>query len=309
MRVSKYQIIFASLMILMVIGSAYTQDTAKTKKAPQPQQQQKAAPELQAQKVQTEQVKTSTEAPSASVKGSQPKLKYFVFTEECFNKLSQGQLDVDCIKLTISKTISYGIIGGSLLYKAPQIIKVISAGSVEGLSLSSFYFQLIMTLISIGYNLHLKAHITTYAENISVMVQTAILIILHWKLNPKTSTACVIASTAMFSAIGGVMYLDILPDLIYQGIGITNIVLFILAVTPQIKMNYQNKSTGQLAFITTFMAWAGNMARVFTTSQEVKDPLLMAFFIIGAVLNGIVVLQFFIYKGAAKPKKDEKKKQ
>jgi len=40
-------------------------------------------------------------------------------------------------------------------------------------------------------------------------------------------------------------------------------------------MNYQNKSTGQLALITVLLAWAGNVARVFTTLQEVKDPLLL----------------------------------
>lgn len=307
MRVSKSQLIFASLMILMIIGSAYTQDTAKPKKAQQ--QQQKVAQEPQIQKAQTETPKTTTQTPSTQVKGSQPQLKYFVFTEECFNKLTQGQLDIECIKFSISKLLSYGIIGGSLLYKAPQIIKILSAGSVEGLSLSSFYFQLIMTLITVGYNLHLKAHITTYAENISVMIQTAIIIILHWKFNPKTNALNIVASTGLFASIGAVMYLDILPDIVYQGIGIINIVLFILAVTPQIRMNYQNKSTGQLAFITTSLAFAGNVARVFTTLQEVKDPLLMAFFIIGTLLNGIVLLQFFIYGGAPKAKKDNKKKQ
>jgi len=57
------------------------------------------------------------------------------------------------------------------------------------------------------------------------MVQTAIIIILHWKFNPKTSFACVVASVATFVGIGGVMYMDILPEIIYQGIGVINIIL------------------------------------------------------------------------------------
>ncbi len=82
-----------------------------------------------------------------------------------------------------------------------------------------------MVFMTIGYNIHLHAPITTYAENISVLVQTALIIVLFWKFNPKTSTGCVVGSTAAFTAIGTVMYLDILPDLIYQGVGVINIFL------------------------------------------------------------------------------------
>jgi len=102
------------------------------------------------------------------------------------------------------------------------------------------------------------------------------------------------------------MYLDVLPDKVYEFIGIINIGLFVLAVAPQIKMNHQNRGTGQLAFVTVFLAWAGNVARVFTTLQEVKDPILLALFLTGTVLNGTVLLQFFIY-GKSKKVTDKKK--
>jgi len=85
--------------------------------------------------------------------------------------------------------------------------------------------KLIMVLLTIGYNLHIKAPLSTYAENICVCVQTAILIVLHWKLNPKTSKLLVLVSLVAFSGIGAVMYLDILPDRVYEFIGIINIAL------------------------------------------------------------------------------------
>jgi len=283
----------------MIIGSAYAQKAAK-KEAVQKETVQKEAVQKEAAQPLNQgahpQDPRRVKQQASTTTPSQPQLKYFVFTEECFNKLTQGQIDIDCIKFSISKLLSFGIIGGSLLYKAPQIIKILNAGSVEGLSLSSYYFQLMMVLITIGYNLHLHAPISTYAENISVMVQTAIIIVLYWKFSPKTTLGCVLGSIGLFSGIGAVMYMDILPDVVYQGIGIINIVLFMCAVLPQIKLIYQNKSTGQLSIITTLLAWAGNIARVFTTSQEVKDPLLLAFFIIGSILNGTVLLQFFIYR-------------
>ena len=82
-----------------------------------------------------------------------------------------------------------------------------------------------MVLITIGYNLHIKAPITTYAENLSIFVQNVILIILHWTFNPKTSRACIIASTVTFAALGYILIGGILPGVLYDGIGVVNIIL------------------------------------------------------------------------------------
>jgi len=149
-----------------------------------------------------------------------------------------------------------------------------------------------MVMVSISYNLYLKSPIDTYAENLSVLVQTVILIILHWVFNPKTSKACVVASLGAFAGISYVLFGGILPARYYDYIGFTNVVLSIytlklsniiaiMATLPQIITNFKNKSTGQLAFLTVFLAFAGNAARIFTTVQTVNDPLL------------IVILPFF----------------
>lgn len=42
---------------------------------------------------------------------------------------------------------------------------------------------------------------------------------------------------------------------------------------PQIWESFKNKSTGQLSFITWFLNFGGSVARIFTTIQEVDDPL------------------------------------
>lgn len=46
---------------------------------------------------------------------------------------------------------------------------------------------------------------------------------------------------------------------------------------PQIWESFKNKSTGQLSFITWFLNFGGSVARIFTTIQEVDDPLGMLF--------------------------------
>lgn len=215
--------------------------------------------------------------------------------------INEHKTTSECVKFTISKGLNMGIIAGSLLYKVPQITKILGAKSVEGIALSSFYTQLVMVMVSISYNLYLKSPIDTYAENLSVLVQTVILIILHWVFNPKTSKACVVASLGAFAGISYVLFGGILPARYYDYIGFTNVVLTIMATLPQIITNFKNKSTGQLAFLTVFLAFAGNAARIFTTVQTVNDPLLIAMFSVGVFLQGVIILQILIL-GGAKPK-------
>lgn len=50
-------------------------------------------------------------------------------------------------------------------------------------------------------------------------------------------------------------------------------------------------STGELAVATLFMNFAGSAARIFTSSQEVKEPIVMYSFIISTVLNGVLLVQ------------------
>lgn len=278
MSISRSRLLSVFILICLLVGCAFSEEVR-----------------------QRNQPKTTPEAPEVKPDLVKPsELKYFVLTPQCFEKIKDGHMDIECIKFAISKLLSYGIIAGSLLYKVPQILKIVKSGSVEGISLSSFYSQLIMAILTIGYNIHLKTALSTYAENLSVFTQTFILILLHWKFNPKTSAACVIASLALFAGLCAVLFLELLPSSLYELIATINIIFLFLAVAPQIKLNYLNKSTGQLAFLTVFLALAGSIGRVFTTLQEVKDPFILGTFLLGTVLNGTVLLQFFIYGGAKK---------
>lgn len=50
------------------------------------------------------------------------------------------------------------------------------------------------------------------------------------------------------------------------------IVIFAASKIPQAWTNYRTKSTGKLAMFTFLLNFAGSMARIFTTIQEVNDP-------------------------------------
>lgn len=88
---------------------------------------------------------------------------------------------------------------------------------------------------------------------------------------------------------------DRVPVEIYSVSIYINMILTMMARLPQIKLNRVNKSTGQLAFITCFLNFAGAIARTFTIIAEVKDPLLIACNIEAVTLNGIIIFQFLIY--------------
>ena len=59
--------------------------------------------------------------------------------------------------------------------------------------------------------------------------------------------------------------------------------------------NFKNKSTGNLAFFTFFLGFAGSLARLATVMAETDDFLYLLQYVIGAGLNGTLVLQFLMY--------------
>lgn len=65
----------------------------------------------------------------------------------------------------------------------------------------------------------------------------------------------------------------------------------IFARVPQMITNYKQGHTGQLSFITWFCTLAGSAARIFTTLQEVNDPMIAASYIISTACNAVLVFQ------------------
>ena len=67
-----------------------------------------------------------------------------------------------------------------------------------------------------------------------------------------------------------------------------------------------NKSTGHLAFVTFLLGFAGSAARLGTVLVETDDFLYRLQFIIGTLLNGILVLQFALYWNSKVQHDDDK---
>ncbi|EEY65195.1 uncharacterized protein PITG_22638, partial [Phytophthora infestans T30-4] len=100
-----------------------------------------------------------------------------LFTPRCFEAFVTHHDfgHVECIKAVISKGLSYAIITGSLILKLPQILKILSAKDVTGLTPSAFYMEVVLYLSSTIYNVLRGYPLSTWGENVVILAQNIIL--------------------------------------------------------------------------------------------------------------------------------------
>jgi prolipoprotein diacylglyceryltransferase len=73
------------------------------------------------------------------------------------------------------------------------------------------------------------------------------------------------------------------------------------------------KSTGQMAFATFLLTFLGSVARLGTVLVESDDFMFKLQYIVGFILNLMIIIQFALYWSSSKKvddkKKDDKKKK
>ncbi|KAG9412104.1 Mannose-P-dolichol utilization defect 1 protein [Aphanomyces cochlioides] len=221
-------------------------------------------------------------------------LLYGVFTPECFDAYFTrfDFLQVECGKAVVSKVLGYLIIVGSFILKLPQILKIVAAGNVAGLSPSSFYLEVVTFLASVIYNVIRGYPISTWGESAVILVQNVLLVVLLWYYSsaPKTTQ---LLGVVTFVGLGAGMYH--LPSEFDWVLPSASIPLSVAARIPQIISNFRQGHTGQLAFLTLFLNFGGSAARLFTTLQETGDQVVLLGFAISMLLNGTLLTQILIY--------------
>ena len=108
-------------------------------------------------------------------------------------------------------------------------------------------------------------------------------------------------------AFAGVAYLmfeaSMMTEQMWALVSSSSIVLNMSARVPQILQNFSAKSTGQLAFVTFFLSFAGNIARTVTVLLNSDDFMYNLQFIIALGLNTIIIMQFACYWSQPAPPK------
>lgn len=234
--------------------------------------------------------------------------------EDCYAVLID-QVDFvsrpECVALGISRALGLGIVVMSSIVKVPQILKLVSGGSAEGLSFVGYSMETLGYLISLAYGFRSNFPFTTFGETALIGIQNVIvcILILHYSGRPAAAGAFLAGVAGILLVLidpSGVGYVSEQNMTLLQGLTIP---LSLFSKVPQILTNHKNKSTGALSVFSVVNYLLGSLARVFTTIQEVNDPLILASFVGATVLNAVLALQVVLYWNNAPQVSSEKKKQ
>ncbi|PGH11365.1 hypothetical protein AJ80_07156 [Polytolypa hystricis UAMH7299] len=235
--------------------------------------------------------------------------------EHCHTTLV-GSLDVTkdpaCLPLAISKVLGVAIVTVSAIVKVPQILKLLSSRSSQGISFTAYALETTSLLITLAYNARQKFPFSTYGETALIAVQDVVVATLVLVFSGNAP-----AAGAFLAAVVGIVYAllfsgETLVDqatmgYLQAGAG----VLGIASKVPQIYTVWKEGSTGQLSAFAVFNYLIGSVSRIFTTLQEVDDNLILYGFIAGTTLNLVLALQMVYYwkpaPVAAAPKPKTKK--
>ncbi|KAK8847612.1 hypothetical protein IAR55_005471 [Kwoniella newhampshirensis] len=239
--------------------------------------------------------------------------------EKCYNVLVY-EFEIthtECLKYALSKGLGFGIVVGGGIVKIPQILKIVSSQSARGLSLSAYILETASYAINLAYASRNQFPFSTYGENFFLTIQNVIITLLilffsgpagaaHSGLGgigggPLTSKANgnigkVVTGLVVTVVSGFVLWSEQLcPIGLLALLQAVTLPLSLLSKAPQIMSNIRHHSTGNLSAFAVFNALLGCLARLFTTKQEVDDPLIFWGFAGAALLNAVLAFQMIMY--------------
>ncbi|KIP06871.1 hypothetical protein PHLGIDRAFT_35764 [Phlebiopsis gigantea 11061_1 CR5-6] len=223
--------------------------------------------------------------------------------EKCYVSLVENLhlQDVECLKYSLSKGLGIGIVVGGSIMKVPQLLLITSAKSARGLSLSAYALESLAYAITLAYSYRNNFPFSTYGENFFLTIQNVLitLLIIHYpssRLTRTESSGPKLALATLTTVVSG-LAMSVVPLSTLAALQVATIPLSLFSKIPQIRQNQRSRSTGQLSAFAVISQIAGCLARLFTTSAEVGDPILLAGFALALLLNCVLGLQMWVYWG------------
>ncbi|XP_026469903.1 mannose-P-dolichol utilization defect 1 protein homolog [Ctenocephalides felis] len=231
-----------------------------------------------------------------------------LLSEKCYHNYFEdfNFLDVPCFKATLSKGLGLGIIAGSILVKVPQILKIFSNKSGQGINILSVLLDLFVITSTVAYGFVKGFPFSSWGEGSFLAIQTgaiAFLVLLYSGSKAKAYAFLLLYCVACYTLMSGLTPVDILWSM--QAF---NVPILLVGKLTQAYTNYSNGSTGQLSAITCFMLFMGSVARIFTSIQETGDNMMILTYCVSSFANSIIVAQLLWYWNAKQPTKSQKAK-
>lgn len=216
-----------------------------------------------------------------------------------------------CWTRLIVKGLGIAIILGAFLNKAPVIANLLNSKSVVGLSKTGVYGDVLMCSNTAIYSFLRGFPITSYGENIALVLQSLVIVIMMWHLDPQTKTKEKIVASVLFVAymVGS---MTMLPEENWFLLMTSVLPVVIISRGSQILETFRVKHTGAQAIITMTMNLGGGSIRILTTLNEIGwDMNVLNGYFLGVSTNFIMFCQYWYYRSNTvtflKELKDKKK--
>lgn len=200
---------------------------------------------------------------------------------------------VPCFKSSLSKVLGVGIILGSSTVKVPQILKIYQNQSGKGINIISVILDLSAITIYMAYSFVKGFPFSAWGDATFLAIQTLIVgvLVLYYEGKRSQSTGFLVGYIVIcYVMMSGMTSIDTLWSL-----QTFNILLVVFGKLTQGWTNYQNGHTGQLSAITLGMLFAGSLARIFTSTQETGDKVVILTYIASTLANFVLVVQMWWY--------------
>jgi mannose-P-dolichol utilization defect protein 1 len=216
---------------------------------------------------------------------------------DCADKFSNFVFEEACLKKVLVAGVNVGIMIGASGVKVPQILKCQRARSMAGLSWAAVIVELVALSLQIAYFVRVGHPFRTWGECLFLEVQTLFLLGQFAAFAPSKFTGFLPTMLTVLLSAG---FVFALPDEFVYIAALIPAPLSSGSRIPQIIQNFRQGHTGQLAFVTCMLNFLGNLARIATTLSEITDNAVLLAHASTAVVNGMLVLQIFMYWGASR---------
>jgi len=219
----------------------------------------------------------------------------YLFPGDCFDEIFHKFhfIHETCLPIVVSRVLGLAITLGSLMVLVPQIIKIWRAGNAQGISATSMLLNLAACVGVCGYSYRQRFVFSQWGDALFVAMQVAVIVLQIFYYSGQTPQ--IVMLLAVLSSIVGAIYMDAIPLTVLASVQAATIPITVVGKAMQLHANYTARSTGQLSGVSTFMQFAGCLARIFTSIQETGDVLVIVTYVIASLMNGLIFAQMFIY--------------
>ncbi|KAG8141072.1 putative Mannose-P-dolichol utilization defect 1 protein [Naja naja] len=222
----------------------------------------------------------------------------YILPERCYEELivDLNLLHVPCLKVFLSKALGFGVVAGSLVVKMPQILKILAAKSAEGLDFNAILLELVAISGTMAYSITNNFPFSAWGEALFIMIQTVSIGFMVQHFGGQTRRGLAFLFT--YFTLLALLLSPLTPSVVVTTLQVSNMPTAATSRLLQAATNYRNGHTGQLSAITTFLLFAGSLARIFTSIQETGDLLMVLTYVVSLACHSLILAQVLYYWNA-----------